>query len=158
MASPASIAKHPIHPMLIVFPVGLWVFSLVCDVVFHMGWGGPSWNDAAFYSMAGGIVGALLAAIPGFIDFFSIPSSQQSLKKLGWAHMVINLGAVIIFAIDLWWRVGKTTGSSGPMVLSIVGVLSLVASGWLGGSMVYEHGMAVDLQENMSREEERRAA
>jgi uncharacterized membrane protein len=127
-------------------------------VIFHMGWGGQSWNDVAFYTMAGGIAGALLAAIPGFIDFFSIPSSQQSLKKLGWAHMVINLGAVIIFTINLWWRVGKTPGSSGPMVLSIVGVLSLVASGWLGGSMVYEHGMAVDIQEDMSREEERRAA
>ena len=96
--------------------------------------------------MAGGIVGALLAAIPGIIDFFSIHSSQQPLKNLGWAHMVINLGAVIIFAINLWWRMGKTPGSSGPMILSILGVLLLAGSGWLRGSMVYEHGMAVDFR------------
>ncbi|MGH9834655.1 MAG: DUF2231 domain-containing protein [Blastocatellia bacterium] len=63
-ASHASIGGHPIHPILVAFPIGLWVFSLVSDIVYFMGWGSAIWNDVAFYSMAGGIVGALLAAAP----------------------------------------------------------------------------------------------
>ena len=55
MHTPASIAKHPIHPMLIVFPIGLWVFSLVCDIVFRIT-DRTLWNDIAFYTMAGGLV------------------------------------------------------------------------------------------------------
>ena len=51
MSSPASVAKHPIHPMLVVFPIGLWTFSLVCDVAYVAGWGGPIWNDMALYTM-----------------------------------------------------------------------------------------------------------
>jgi len=58
MASPASIARHPIHPMLVVFPIGLWVFSFVADLVRVAG-GAPLWTDLAFYSMLGGLIGAL---------------------------------------------------------------------------------------------------
>ena len=52
-------------------PIGLWVFSVVADLVFLFGWGAAVWKDVAFYTLNGGIVGALLAAVPGFIDFFS---------------------------------------------------------------------------------------
>lgn len=161
MASPASIAKHPIHPMLIVFPIGLWVFSFVCDVVFFMGWGGLVWSEVAFYTMAGGVVGALLAAIPGLIDFLSIPSSQQPMKRLGWYHLIINLSVVVLYALNLWWRVGSAPGAGGPMALGLLGVVLLAISGWFGGSMVYEHGMAVEMQPSKSKargEERRRAA
>lgn len=68
MASPASIAKHPIHPVLVALPIGLWIFSLVSDVIYLTKWGGPVWNDVAFYTMAGGFGSALLAAVPGLID------------------------------------------------------------------------------------------
>src|SRR5215212_3435021 len=60
METPASIAKHPIHPMLVALPIGLWVFSLVSDIIYRAGWGSAVWNDVAFYTLAGGIVGALL--------------------------------------------------------------------------------------------------
>ena len=65
MASPASIAKHPIHPMLVALPIGLWIFSLVSDVIYLMKWGSSLWNDVAFYTMAGGIAGSLLSQYPG---------------------------------------------------------------------------------------------
>ena len=57
MASPASIAKHPIHPMLIPFPIGLWVFSLASDIAYRAG-AAPFWSDVAFWSMVGGTIGA----------------------------------------------------------------------------------------------------
>jgi uncharacterized membrane protein len=68
MRTPASISKHPIHPMLIVFPIGLWIFSLVCDLLHLAGASGDAWLTVAFYSMVGGLIGALCAAVPGFID------------------------------------------------------------------------------------------
>jgi uncharacterized membrane protein len=78
MSTPASFKHHPIHPILIVFPIGLWVFSLVSDVIFMIA-GNPVWKDVALYTL-GGIVGALLAAVPGFVDYFSMKDSH--IKKL----------------------------------------------------------------------------
>ena len=72
MTTPASIKSHPIHAMLVPLPIGLWIFALVADVMIHAG-GDPAWRTAAFYAIGVGIVGALLAAIPGLIDLRSHP-------------------------------------------------------------------------------------
>lgn len=144
MASPASIGRHPIHPMLIVFPIGLWVFSLVCDVIYALGWGGAIWHDMAFYTMLGGIIGAILAAVPGFADFLSL--SDQPLKRVATAHMVLNLLVVALFAVNAWLRTESGTESRWPLLLSMSGVVLLGISGWLGGTMVYVHGMGVEPQ------------
>ena len=68
MSSPASIRRHPIHPMLVVFPIGLWIFSLICDLIYQAGAHNAFWKGVAFYTMLVGVIGALLAAVPGFID------------------------------------------------------------------------------------------
>jgi uncharacterized membrane protein len=142
MASPASIAKHPIHPMLIVFPIGLWVFSLVSDLVLVLGSGSVVWNDVAFYTMAGGLVGALLAAVPGLIDFLSL--AEPRVKKIGTWHLILNLLAVAGFAVNLWLRTRTAPGASLPIALSVIGVVLIGVSGWLGGEMVYVHAVAVE--------------
>lgn len=142
MASPASIAKHPIHAMLVPFPIGLLVFSLVADIIFRAGWGGPVWNDIAFYTMAGGIVGALLAAVPGLVDLLSL--HDPSAKRFGVAHMVLNLLIVAAYAANLWLRTRVQPGDSLPVWLSVGAVLALVVSGWLGGEMVYVLGVGVE--------------
>ena len=143
MASPASVGRHPIHPILVAFPIGLWIFSLVCDLVFVFGWGGPVWKDVAFYTMAGGTVGALLAAVPGLIDLLSL--SDPRVKRLGVWHMSINLAAVAVFVVDLWIRRGAREAGA-PVLLSVLGVILIFISGWLGGEMVYVHGVAVEPQ------------
>ena len=148
MASPASVLKHPIHPMLIPFPIALWIFSFVCDVIYALGWGGTVWNDLAFYSMAGGVVGALIAAVPGYIDYRSL--SDPKVKRIGWWHMVINLCIAVLFAINLWLSVGSQPGAAIPMVLSFIGIAMLGVSGWLGGELVYVHGVAVEPQSRMT--------
>jgi uncharacterized membrane protein len=144
MATPASINGHPIHPMLVAFPIGLWVFSLVCDVIYFMGWGGAVWNEVAFYSMAGGSIGALLAAAPGLIDLLSL--SDPKAKTIGIWHMVINLLVVGLFAFNLWLRMGSAPGAKLPLTLSVIGVILLSISGWLGGELVFKHGVAVEPQ------------
>jgi uncharacterized membrane protein len=140
MSTPATIAKHPLHPMLVVFPIGLWVFSLASDFIFLLG-GGAVWNDVAFYTMAGGLIGSLLAAVPGFFDMFSI--SDPKVGKMAWNHMILNLIATAVFALNLYLRMGGTAGAPLPIFLSGVGILLIAVSGWLGGEMVYVHGMGV---------------
>jgi uncharacterized membrane protein len=150
MSSPASIAKHPIHPVLVALPIGLWIFSLVSDVIHVMEWGGPVWKDVAFYTMAGGLGGALLAAVPGLIDLLSM--STGKVKTIGIWHMSINLVAVTLFAANLWLRYQSAPGAAPPIWLSVIGVVLLGISGWLGGEMVYVHGVAVERQRASSQE------
>ena len=144
MASPASFKSHPIHPMLVPLPIGLWIFSLICDAIYLLGSHAPVWKDVAFYTMAGGIIGALLAAVPGLIDLLSLSPSKA--KTLGIRHMLLNLSAVATFALNLWLRSRGAPGSNPPILLSLVGVVLIGVSGWLGGEMVYVHGVAVESQ------------
>jgi uncharacterized membrane protein len=137
----ASIAKHPVHPMLVPLPIGLWVFSFVADVVFLVGWGGPVWNDVAFYTMVGGTIGALLAAPFGLLDFLSL--QDRVTRRIGMLHMTLNLLVVATFAANIWLRLQTGTSSGLPVTLSGIAILMLVASGWLGGEMVYVRGAGV---------------
>jgi uncharacterized membrane protein len=148
MASPASIKKHPIHPMLVALPIGLWIFALVCDVVRAAG-GAANWGTVATYCIVAGIVGALLAAVPGLIDYFSIDEAEM--KRIATLHLAVNLGAVVIFAINLWLRFRLPMASNMPLALSIIGVLAIGLGGWLGGEMVYVKGMAVEVVEKLSK-------
>lgn len=141
MSSPASIAGHPFHPMLVAFPIGLWVFSLVCDIVYLSG-GNPAWGNAAMYTMGGGIIGALVAAAPGFIDWLSIREAHA--RNIGLWHMGLNVMILVLFVINFFWRVGTAPSHAGPFVLTIIADAFLLASGWLGGSMVYVNRVAVD--------------
>ena len=153
METPASIAKHPIHPMLVALPIGLWVFSLVSDIIYRAGWGPAVWNDVAFYTMAGGIVGALIAAVPGLVDLLSLSGRP---KVIGIWHMCFNLIAVAIFAISLWMRTSYAPGALLPFALSIIGVVLLGVSGWLGGELVYRHAVAVETHSGAKADERAR--
>ena len=139
MPSPASIKKHPLHPMLVAFPIGLWMFSLVADILARVT-GSEIWPVVALYTMGGGIIGALIAAAPGLIDLLAIKDPR--VKRIGILHMIINLAAVGVFTFDFFLRWNGRTGD-GPLALSAAGVLAIFVSGWLGGEMVYIHGVAV---------------
>src|SRR5207237_6101151 len=140
MASRASIGGHPIHPMLVPLPIGLFVFSFVCDLIFMFGSGNAVWSTVALYTIGGGIIGALLAAVFGLIDLLSLDASKA--KTIGIWHMVINLTVVALFIVSFLLRVGSPAESRLPVLLSLIGVLLLAISGWLGGEMVFVHGVA----------------
>ena len=140
----ARIAKHPIHPMLVVLPLGLWVAALVFDVIYAIT-GHPSLRTAAFWNVGAGVVGALLAAIPGFVDWYGMTGRAG---RLATYHMLLNLGAVAIFAVNWFVRTRVASGSSWPLILSIVGVIGVGISGWLGGELVYVHRVGVEEEED----------
>ena len=141
MSSAASIKHHPLHPMIIPLPIGLWIFSIASDIIFKAGWGGPVWNDVAFYSIAGGIIGALIAAIPGFIDLTDLQNPKT--KSIAIWHMFINLLAVALYCVNFWLRMNRAPGDNLPIVLSVIGIILIIISGWLGGELVYVRGVAV---------------
>ena len=139
----ARVGNHPIHPMLIPLPIGLWIFSLAADIIYRVG-GNDVWANVAYYAMAGGIIGAVVAALPGFVDYFALKASQ--VKKIALWHMLINVSALILFCVNLYLRTGAPDAGA-PFILSIIGVLFILVAGWLGGQMVYVHGLAVDESE-----------
>jgi uncharacterized membrane protein len=138
--------------MLVAFPIGLWVFALVCEVV-HAVSGSAIWQTVATFCVAGGIVGALLAAVPGLIDYFSIHEAET--RRIANLHLAVNLSAVVIFSINLWLRFRLPVESNVPLGLSVVGVLAIGFGGWLGGEMVYVKGMAVEAVEKLAKKAEK---
>lgn len=141
MKTPASIYGHPIHPMIVPIPIGLFLFSYVADLATRFNVIGDAWPDIAFYCMGGGIVGALIAAIFGLIDLLSL--DERRVKRIGIAHMLINLAIVALYAVNLLLRWQPDAPPGTPFLLSTIAILALLVSGWLGGHMVYLHGVGV---------------
>jgi uncharacterized membrane protein len=150
----ARISDHPVHPMLVVFPLGLWVAALVFDLV-EAATGNPMWGTLAFWNIVGGIIGALAAAGPGLADYLSLDGRAG---RLGTWHMVLNLAAVALFAVNAALRVRLPAGSRWPLLLSIVGVLGVLVAGWLGGEMVYAERVGVAEPAERGQDRPRRVA
>ena len=160
MTSHARLGKHPIHPMLIPFPIALWVFSLVADVIYL--WrGNPVWRDyIAFYALTGGTIGGAMAAVPGIIDWLSL-KDREVVKIANW-HARLNVIALLTFGTSLYLRTtsGASLVSGGymiPVVLSVFGVILITISGWLGGELVFKHGVAVSRQSETGLEQGKKA-
>lgn len=149
MASKASIGGHPIHPMLIPFPIGLLVFSLVADLIYL--WRGNSvWeNYIAFYTLLGGIIGAAAAAVPGLIDWATL-TDPAAVRVANW-HARVNITGLVIFIASFYLRTASgakwiVSMPMVPFILSLIGVVGLAIAGYLGGELVFRHGVAVDVQ------------
>lgn len=145
MRTPAQIGGHPIHPMLVAIPIGLWVFSLVADFIAMRSASPDTWHAAALYTMVGGIIGALAAAVPGLIDLLSL--RDDGIKSTAIKHMSINLTVVALYVVNAWTRMNSSVSPSMSLVLSLVAIALLLVSGWLGGKMVYEAGVAVHTED-----------
>lgn len=146
MRTPARFGGHPLHPMLVAFPLGLFVTSLAFDII-HLWKGEELWANLAFYDLAAGLIGAVAAAIPGFIDYVWL-TGEKVLPLAHW-HFGVNLALIGVYAIDFWLRTESGQSTLGtfrfaPFLLSTLGLLLLTLSGWLGGELVYVHGVAVD--------------
>jgi uncharacterized membrane protein len=140
MRTPASISGHPIHPMLVPIAIGGFILSFVFDIVCLKTGDTSLWPTVAYYTMIGGIVGALCAAIFGFIDMLSLSGYT---KRVALTHMGINLLVVAMYIVNAWMRNTNPESLRIPMWLSLIALILLVVSGWLGGKMVFEAGVGV---------------
>jgi uncharacterized membrane protein len=145
MRTPAQIAGHPIHPMLVTIPIGLWIFSLAADLIATRAASPQTWHAAALYTMVGGVIGALAAALPGLVDVLSL--GDTPIRKTALSHMGINLTIVVLYAVNAWTRYHASVSPAVSLALSVIAIAMLLVSGWLGGKMVYEAGVAVHAED-----------
>lgn len=144
MRSRASISSHPIHPMLVAFPIGLFITSFVFDVLSAAA-SNPQFAAAGWYCAIAGLIGGAAAAVPGAIDLLTVVPPSSSGKKRGFLHGGLNacvLGLFIVMAARRGSSAATPDGLS--FALSGGGVVLLLISGWLGATLVYRNQIGVD--------------
>src|SRR3954453_1978172 len=143
--STAQVAGHPIHPMLIPFPVAFLVATLVSDLIF-LRTDNPGWATASLWLLGAALLMAALAAVAGLVDFLG----DERIRDLSaaWHHMIGNVVAVLL---SLWNWYRRYEGGDAAVVptgllISLIVVLILLYTGWRGWEMVYKHRVAVSDQ------------
>ncbi|MFG2054510.1 DUF2231 domain-containing protein [Micromonospora sp. NPDC048930] len=135
---------HPLHPALVAVPIGAWLASFAFDVASRFVAGPQSLADGARWLIGLGVVGALAAALVGFLDLFAIPTGTRAFRT-ALAHMAINLAVTGAYAVNFVIRGAGTPGpvAAGPLVLSAISLAGLTVAGYLGGELAYRYGVRV---------------
>lgn len=136
--------KHPLHPMLVHIPVGLWVIGFISDIVFFAS-GNSNFSLFSYYCILFGLIGAALAIPSGLAEYVSIPKETHP-KRIATTHMLLNVVVSILFLINFLSRNGMEEGAPslvtrGQFILNIFSIILLSISGYLGGLLVYDHGI-----------------
>jgi uncharacterized membrane protein len=142
MQARAKLLGHPVHQMLIVFPLGLLAMAVIFDAITQFT-GQPRWTDVALYLIGAGIVSGLIAAVFGLADFTAIPSGTRA-KKVAAVHGIGNVIVVALFA-GSWWLRFRNPNGAGTLAyaLSYSGAGLALVTGWLGGELVNRLGVGV---------------
>lgn len=142
ITSRAAIARHPIHPILVVFPISFLVGALVTDIVYWQT-NNAFWAEMSYWLIVGGVVTAVVAAVPGLVDFLSINRVRR--HAAGWIHAGFNSTVLVIAVVNLFLRQGDVEGGLLPwgLTLSAVTGVLLAISGWYGGELVYRYKIGV---------------
>ncbi|MBX6313338.1 MAG: Rieske 2Fe-2S domain-containing protein [Isosphaeraceae bacterium] len=144
MRSAAHFQTHPIHPMLVAFPLGFLFGSLVFDAAGRLADWPSGWTTGAYLNIAA-IATGLVAAVPGLIDYLYAVPPQSSGKSRAFQHMLINVSALASFALAWIFRDTRTLMPGlGTLVLEVLGVGLVTWGGWLGGTLVYRNQIGVD--------------
>ena len=149
MEARAKIFGHAIHPILIVYPLGLLSAAVIFDIIY-LATGNPTWTTVSFWMIAAGIVGGLLAAVFGLIDYLGIPSGTRA-ASIGLLHGLTNLCVVILFIASwlLRWN-SPEVPSTLALALSFIAVVGALLGGWLGGELVERLGLGVTPGANLN--------
>lgn len=143
MEARARLFGHPIHQMLIVFPLGLLATAIIFDVL-RLVTGNGYWGEIAYWMMVAGIIGGLAAAPFGFLDWTKIPAGTRA-KRIGSLHGAGNLVVVLLFLASWWMRRDDPRAPATlAFVLALAGAGLSLATAWLGGELVDRLGVGVD--------------
>jgi uncharacterized membrane protein len=158
MYTKVRIAGHPVHAMLVGFPVTLYVVAFTCFLAYALG-AEPFWYRVGVYANLAGVILAAVAAIPGFIDWaFGIPTGNPA-KSTGLVHMGTNIVALVLFGLNLGsvWshRLDSVPPVGGSVALTALGVVFTLVAGFLGWRLVQKHHVGIDLSEEQQRLEPR---
>jgi uncharacterized membrane protein len=149
MEARAKIFGLAIHPILIVYPLGLLSAAVIFDIIY-LATGNPTWTTVSFWMIAAGIIGGLLAAVFGLIDYLGIPSGTRA-ARIGLLHGLTNLCVVILFIASwlLRWN-SPEVPSTLAFALSFIAVVGALLGGWLGGELVERLGVGVTPGANLN--------
>lgn len=137
--------RHPLHPLLVHFPIGFFALSFLLDLADLLTENYAGLPRASFICILFGLGTGLLAAVPGFVDFTDIRRDHPA-KRIAIWHMGLNLTVIFVYAINAGIRYADLPAPQvgmAPFLLSAVGVGILCVSGYLGGLMIFDHGVAV---------------
>ena len=143
MKSKANIKGHPIHPILIAFPLAFFIGALIFDILSLLLDNATLWQVGYYLGIAG-IIGGLAAAVPGIIDYFYTVPPNSSGKKRATKHGLLNITIVVLFVIVVFYRRNDTANTIVVLIIELVGVILLFISGWLGGTLVYRNQIGVN--------------
>jgi uncharacterized membrane protein len=154
MYSKVKILGHPVHPMLVNFPIAFYVSTLIAFII-HSVSGDAFWFKVGIAANIAGIAMALVAATFGFIDWtFGIPAGTAA-KNTGIKHMTLNLTSLVLFVICLILNVGQwsvsTPVSRGAVILPLLGVILTIAAGYFGWTLVQNHHVGVEFSPDEER-------
>lgn len=144
MESRLKVLGHPVHPMLVMFPVALLVTAVIFDVIDTVG--GPKFlGEVAYWNITVGLIGGLLAAAAGTFDLLALPAGTRA-KRVGLTHAAANLAVILLFAAVWVVRLNADSRAAGGALIAIevVAVAILALSAWLGGELVDRLGVGVD--------------
>jgi uncharacterized membrane protein len=135
---------HPFHPIAVTVPIGAWVCSLVFDVIAQVSDEAEVFAEGAYWLILIGIVGSAAAAMLGLIDLMGIPRGTRAFR-IGLTHMALNATVAVLYIVNFVIRAGqgRDEASTAGLILSIIALLLLGASGWLGGMLAYTYGVRV---------------
>ncbi len=137
---------HPLHPMLVNLPMGLWPAAFAFDLASHGGGNAaPALSALAFWAILLGLAAALLAIPTGLADWSDVGRAKPA-WKVGLVHLALNAVGFLVWTTNLTlrWRNGDASPTEPlPLTLSAIGTLLLLVAAYLGGRMVYDHGTYV---------------
>ena len=143
MKTPAQILGHPIHALAVGLPIGALSLAVVVDII-NLVDERDIWKDTSYVLMGLGVLAGLAVAVPGLIDWLSIPANHPA-KRIGLLHAGSNVTGLVLFAVCWYLRYDQPDRwSTSAFVVSLLGLGALSVGGWLGGEMVYRHGVGVD--------------
>ncbi|MEK6525779.1 MAG: DUF2231 domain-containing protein [Nitrospirota bacterium] len=146
-----QFAGHPIHAMVVSFPIGLYTSALVCDGLYLM-LHEAFWFRMAYWAIVFGLVTHVGAAATGLPDFLAVMREQKDARRPATSHLVFGIGLLVVQGLNLavrnWGEIPAGGSVAMPVIVNVIGAALSGVQGWYGGELVYRHFVGVELPES----------